>query len=239
MSDPIIARATNPTQYDLDDVAWESTAGLEFPIRSFIWSYIKQFTSAWSGKKIIDIGTGSGWLLKEASKVGASKLMGIEPSKKNFDSAKNLHPKIEILHVNLQNVSLGYEFDVALSVLSLSHIDDLVLAFEKISTLLNSDGELIMVVPDFEYYKTPRFDYKIVVSEIDENSYAISLTSAYGTLADIVRKTAVYTEEAKKHYMEHIETIPMKPTADLLAKMPRFQPFANQPIFNLLRFRKQ
>ena len=130
----IILRATNPSQYDLDGVSWEPTIGLESPMRVFIWKYLKPYSLNWQNKKILDIGAGSGWLLEEARKLGASKFTGIEPSKKNYEASKKLFPQIEMVNLPFEKFVPNEKYDVIVSILALSHILDIEMVFKKYLT---------------------------------------------------------------------------------------------------------
>ncbi len=55
--------ATNPAQYDSDELHWE-TETADSPMRQFFSSYLGKSLGNLSGKKIIDIGSGTGFLTK-------------------------------------------------------------------------------------------------------------------------------------------------------------------------------
>jgi 2-polyprenyl-3-methyl-5-hydroxy-6-metoxy-1,4-benzoquinol methylase len=234
----IISRASNPKQYDLDDVAWEADIGLESPVRVFIWDYLKKFSTDWKGRSVLDIGAGSGWLLEEARKLGAVRADGVEPSQKNFEASKKLFPKIRMFNSSLAEFVAGQEYDFVISVLALSHILDIEKAFQKISGMIKKGGEFIIVMLDYNYYKSSRFDYEIQMEDIDANTYAIYIRGKYGALADVVRKTELYPKIAEKVGLKHIETIPMKPSSSLISGMPQFNEVKDKVIFNLIHFIK-
>lgn len=234
----IISRAINPSQYDLSDVAWEPTEDLGSPIRIFIWEYLKKYTLNWRDKSILDVGAGSGWLVEEARKVGAKEAIGVESSKKNFEASKKLFPLIEMFNVPIEEYVASQKFDVIISILALSHTLDIKKAFDKISSALNTNGEFILIMLDYDYYKIPRFGYEVQTEDLDENTYAVSLKGEHGILADIVRKTSFLISEAEKAHLTYLETIPMKPSEILISSIPLFKEFKEYALFNLIRFKK-
>ena len=91
---------------------------------------------------------------------------------------------------------------------------------------------------DYDDYKIPRLSYKIHVQNIDEDSYAIHMNGQNGQLADIVRKNEVYIRNAEEVNFKHLETIPMKPSKELILAMPKYKAVENHTFFNLMRLQK-
>lgn len=235
--DPL-KRATDPHQYDLSDINWEKP-DVGTPRNSMLKEYLDKYMVSWRGKSVLDIGSGSGWLLEEALRAGAKRVAGIEPSMKSLILSKNLFPHISVTNVSFEDYQnhSGEKFDVALSIWTVCHMASVDLLFEKTSSLLNQHGELIIIVPDFEYYKLPRSDYKIEIRTIDSNQYVSEITRpGEGVLADIVRKNSVYVEAAQSQGLQLIEEIGMVPTENYIRIAPRYENFKNVPISQLLRF---
>jgi 2-polyprenyl-3-methyl-5-hydroxy-6-metoxy-1,4-benzoquinol methylase len=133
----LFQRATNPEQYDLEDLPWEKEGTTESPRTFFFWEYLQKYAPEWKEKDVLDIGCGNGWLLNEAVKLGAKSVLGVEPSNRNVALAKNHYPDIEIAQSAFENFDpKGKKFDVATSVMAFSHINNLDLAFDKLHEIL-------------------------------------------------------------------------------------------------------
>jgi 2-polyprenyl-3-methyl-5-hydroxy-6-metoxy-1,4-benzoquinol methylase len=235
----IFDRAVNPQQYDLEDQEWRRTEGLAESARTFFfWEYLQKYVPAWKGKTVLDVGAGSGWLLDEARKAGAERIVGIEPSSQHVALAKQIHPDIPVVQTTLEAFDDNSQtYDVISAIMCLSHMRDVKLAFHKMKLLLKPNGELFLVVPDYDYFKLPRHDYKVEMDEIDDDQYVVAITRPSGTIADIVRKNQVYIAAGEKEHLQLIEQVPMLPTEAYIAKAPKFANVKNRALTQLLRFK--
>jgi len=78
----IFDKATNSTQYD-ENIDWvRSDTSFGQLTNKPYWEYLKPYTSKWKGKDLLEIGSGTGWLLYLASEAGVHSAVGLEPSKK-------------------------------------------------------------------------------------------------------------------------------------------------------------
>jgi len=197
--------ATNPHQYDNKDTGWESVgSSIESPTRTQFWSYLRRQSSSWREKDIIDIGSGIGWLMDLVLKEGAKSVVGIEPSRRNCELARSLYPHVTSLNVSFEDYIPDRKFDVGFAVMSFVHIGDIDEAFKKISGFLNPRGELIAIVPDYDYFHTSR-NYDVTFEELDGEEYATLIKRPHGTLADIVRATEKYSRAAERYGMSLLE----------------------------------
>ena len=202
--------ATNPQQYDNKDTGWESVgASVESPTRTQFWSYLKRYSSSWREKDAIDIGSGIGWLVDLVLKEGARYVVGIEPSRRNCELARSMYPHVATLNISLDDYIPDQKFDVGFAVMSFVHIGDLDEAFKKISGFLNSRGELIAIVPDYDYFHASRNNYEVTFEELDDEEYATLIKRPHGTLADIVRATEKYSRVAERHGISLLENVPI------------------------------
>src|SRR3990167_3473733 len=143
-------RATDPFQYDLKETGWENEGvGLESPTRAHFWEYLKVYAKSWRGKKVLDVGSGIGWLINEVNKLGAIEAVGIEPSIKNVKLSKKYYPDTRTVNCRLEDFREKGKYDVIVGVMSFGHVADLDNAFEKVSDLLTPKGELVIIVPDY------------------------------------------------------------------------------------------
>ena len=135
--------------------------------------------------------------------------VGIEPSRRNCELARSLYPHVTSLNVSLEDYIPDQKFDVGFAVMSFVHIGDLDEALKKISGFLNSQGELIAIVSDYDYFHAQRNNYEVTFEELDDEEYATLIKRPHGTLADIVRATEKYSRVAEKYGMSLLEDIPI------------------------------
>ena len=98
------------------------------------------------GKKVLDLGCGTGNNCIKAIELGADYVMGIDVSKNMIDLAKKTNSDKKIVYENLaiENVStLNQKFDVVISSLAFHYIEDYDKLLKDIYELLNENGQLI------------------------------------------------------------------------------------------------
>jgi predicted RNA methylase len=73
----------------------------------------------WEGRSVLDIGTGTGWLVDRANRVGARSVVGIEPSEVNVAIGARLYPGTSLLNVSFEEFEpeLREGFDTVVSVM--------------------------------------------------------------------------------------------------------------------------
>ncbi|MBI4093505.1 class I SAM-dependent methyltransferase [Candidatus Kaiserbacteria bacterium] len=235
MNNPL-ERATNPKQYDAQDVDWgeEASSGRT----AFFWSYLKPYVERWRGKDLLEIGSGTGWLANEAVRIGAKSVTALEPSNKNSDLAKRSFPDVNIIHTSFEDFdSEGRKYDSVVSVMSISHIKNISNTFRKIRALMHDGGECILVIPDYTYFQTPRHGYAISKEVLSEREYAVSVTRPSGTIADVVRMRSLYVQHARDAGLDLIEAIPMKPVQEQIDQLPKYANVQASSIAHLFCFR--
>jgi 2-polyprenyl-3-methyl-5-hydroxy-6-metoxy-1,4-benzoquinol methylase len=236
----LLDRATDPHQYDNNsDAGWDEYGiGLQSPTRANFWEYLKPLVFAWKGKNILEIGSGTGWLLELAIKLGAKAVLGMDPSEKNFNLGEKLYPDAKLLNITFEEFSSQEKYDFIIALLSLVNIRDMGVAFKKIGSLLKPSGEFVAIVPDFDYYKKKRFGYKITLEEINSDEYVAMVERPEITTTSIVRTSRKYAQFATQSGLTLIEDKPLPPTELLMQKMPRYREIAGIPMARLLRFKK-
>jgi 2-polyprenyl-3-methyl-5-hydroxy-6-metoxy-1,4-benzoquinol methylase len=236
VSHDILSRATNPTQYDLGDVFWANETGLHSPSRRFFFNYLSKYRRSWKGKDILDVGCGAGWLLPLLKKAGAKTIEGVEPSKKNAKMASKTG--FIVYNKSFESFSVSKKYDVIVSVMAFGHISDLNAVFHKMNNLLQPNGKILLIVPDYIYFKTKRTGVEVKVKSLNRNEYAALVTREQGKIAEIVRKPIIYEKVASQSGFILEKLTPMLPTKVLIKASLRFSPFAKQPITQLLQFKK-
>lgn len=235
-----LERAVRPDQYELEDTAWAKESHGESTRAQFFLEYLRPYLDSWKGKKVLDIGAGTGWLVKQAMEHGATGAVGIDPSAANIKQGLAEYPKIDLELSSFEEYEAnGQKFDVIVGVMSFSHIKDVEAGFKKAAGMLESGGQIIIIVPDFDYNLTERFGYTIKKQPIDESSYAVEITRPTGTIADIVRKTGVYENAAQAAGMRLVKELGMLPTEKQIASAPKYASVKDMAITRLLEFKMQ
>ncbi len=234
----IYQRATNPKQYDLNDINWTHETS-DSPHRMFYYEYLQKYKDKWKNAKVLDIGSGLGWLLLKVSENGAQLVEGIEPSKNNYLTSKKQHPSLTVYNTDFENFETTKRYNIITGIMVFNHIADINKAFEKAYSLLEDRGELWIIIHEFYYAQTPRFGYEIEKEKINEDEYALKVDrKSWKIIADVVRKEEVYIKAAQKAGLKLIETTPITPTPELIKKIPQYAILKNTPTNRLLRFQK-
>jgi SAM-dependent methyltransferase len=236
-----ISQATNPKQYDAPGNTWHQAAVAESPRNTLLLEYLDRYIKSWKGKRFLDIGSGTGWVLDVAKNAGAARVLGIEPSERHVSISKQQFPDTEVIGASFEefNPAEGELFDKAISLWTLPHIKDLDAFFEKASSLLDQNGELLIVVPDYDYYIQPRHGYQMEIIDKPEGTYVMVTRPGEGTVADLVRPNPTYIAAAQKAGLERVEEVAMRPSDSYVASSPRYQEYYDVPVSQLLRFKKR
>lgn len=230
-------RATDPKQYDFDDLNYDGHT-INKPIRKFFFDYLSRYKQLWQNASILDIGTGSGWLLDALLKNGAKEVEGIEPSIKNISVSKELFPKIKIYNKSLEDFQPNKKYDIVIGVMSFSHIADLESTFKKIKKMLKTTGELQLIIPNYDYFRKKKPYREILkIEEMNPEEYILLQKRHFGTIADIIRKPEVYEKNAIQEGFKCLESVQLQPNQELISKEPRYEQVKDDTIAHLLRFR--
>ncbi len=98
------------------------------------------------GKKVLDLGCGSGNNCAKAVELGATYVLGTDVSKNMIDLAKkiNTNDKIEYRILAIEDISsLNQKFDVVISSLAIHYVEDYDKFLKDIYELLEDNGQLI------------------------------------------------------------------------------------------------
>lgn len=230
-------RAVDPHQYDFPDVHWETETGLESPTRKFLFDVLQPYRHLWVGKDVLDVGCGTGWLLELLRKDGAKILDGFDPAASNIKIAHHLFPKLEVKRSDLEHFQTIRQYDYIVSSMVFMHLSNPDDAFKKLSVLLRPDGEIHIIVPDYDYFRKPRHDKRATYEQLNGDEYVGFVDRPQGLLADIIRKTTVYEHAAQTTKLALVEDVAQCPTEEMIRSLPRFKPFRDIPIARLLRFK--
>jgi SAM-dependent methyltransferase len=243
-SEEVFAQATDPRQYDGDSgTGWDGNAGAREArarINNYL-HYLEPFTVKWAGRSVLDVGAGTGWLVDCANRAGAGSVVGLEPSESNVAIGARLYPGARLLNLSFEEFEpeLGERFDTVVSVMAFGHIADLHYAFEKVGRLLRAkDAEVLLVVPEYDYFIRPRNGYRNVLVFQREPDVALqmSVKSDGSALADIIRRSSVFYEAAQRVGLQVTDDIPMPPTRAYMDAVPRYRENGGVSMTRLLRF---
>lgn len=233
----LLVMATNPDHYDSDQVDWSKEGeGLQSPNRRHYWSYMQPYIADWEGKELLDIGAGTGWLCDAALREAhVQTAIGVEPARKSIELAHSLYPQVEMIAAAFEDFQTDRKFDIAVSVMSLLHMNPLEDVLQKISDLLKSEGQLYAVVPDYDYFRSTRKGRTPLIEELAPGEAVTAVEREYGTVADIVREIYRYQEAAQATGLILEEVIPMPPSPEQFAKYPELR---QVNVTHFLRFKK-
>ena len=96
-----------------------------------------------NGKKVLDLGCGSGERCLDYLRLGAASVTGIDISSKMLDAARKEHsdPKITYINMAMEDIgSIDDTFDVVISSLALHYVDDFSGVAENVYRLLSDGG---------------------------------------------------------------------------------------------------
>jgi len=175
---------------------------------------ILSFVNNPNGKKLLDIGSGSGELLYFAKKAGFD-VLGIEPNKGYAEFCKN-KLSLPIFNGTYEEADIKEsEYDVIFMNEVLEHMPDPMSVLRDIHSFLKTDGIVIVNVPDIEIGKhspLKRFHYAhiynynhICLKKIIEKSKYKILNKKTSTTSIIARKSNIVSNDIqydlKKNYL--------------------------------------
>lgn len=236
MAKSLLEQTTDPSQYDR--IRWEELGGEDAPFRVQLRFYLEGSIEDLSGKTVLDIGSGAGHWFNFLKKHGASRVVGIEPSKRNIRLARQTGLDFEIINSALQDAQIQEQFDAVFSVYVLDYVPDVCEAFRKILSLLKIGCFAYIIVADKEYQLTDRFDYRVESSPIDDDQVAVVTHRSSGTWSYVARAPGYYVERAQDIGLGLHKHVPLRFTEEYLAAEPKFREVADKVFAHLFVFRK-
>ena len=127
----------------------------------------------WKGKKVLDIGCGTGEFAYLAAKHKAAEVLGIDYSARAIAIASKLHPQKNLSFKCLSAENVTGRFDVITAIGTLEHFDKPFAALKRFRGMLRAGGSIIVVSPN---WSNPRgymlmtlkhlFDAKITLADL-------------------------------------------------------------------------
>ena len=122
-------------------------------------------------KNILEIGSGTGILLKELSKIFTEKsFYGLDPHQRGFYNYEKISKKISnnnlfITHDELENFSPKESYDLIFSFNVFEHLEDQKIYIEKIDNFLKKGGKSIILCPNYDFPYEPHFIIPIIYNK--------------------------------------------------------------------------
>ncbi len=158
MVDPIpsnekLEKLYNSAEYFAEHMSYDYSTLSENRINALIkentsyhLKHLKRFLDL-TGKKVLEIGCGGGFLLKGLQQEGA-EVKGLETSNASVDFI-NKKLKLSVQNANFETVEFNDKFDLIILNHVLEHFVHVLPALQKIESNLNKGGLLYLRVPDF------------------------------------------------------------------------------------------
>jgi len=232
----LVKKATNPKQYDSYELNYGKEKETPSPVRQVFQYHLKKHLGNLTGKKVIDIGSGTGHLSKLLFELGAKEVYGIEPSRRNVGVSEKFFPKMFVIKKALKDVKIEKVFDIAIIILTLEHMKNLNSAFSKITKLIKTHGLLYVIAGDKKYNTTKRFGYRLKITGLNNDEVIVTTKRMYGTMYDIFRPVSNFIKAAEKTGFSFKKHIPITPTKKLIRTKPKYTQFVGKAIAHLLIF---
>ena len=146
-------KATNPEQYDSPEMNWQILGAEE--ARQYFRDELDVFVESGllEGKKVLDIGSGTGQLFNWLKQKGASSVTGIDPATKNIAISTEKYPWATSIVATLSDFAKNSTetFDLAIAILVFEHIQDLNTAFRDVNRLLENKGRFYLFICDKDF----------------------------------------------------------------------------------------
>ncbi len=128
---------------------------------------------SWKGKRVLDIGCGTGELAYLIAKKGVKEVLGVDYSNEAIAIAQETYQQKNLRYECVDVSSIKDSFDVITLVGVLEHIDEPFVLLKKLKALLKPKGSIIVTCPN---WSNPRgyillalkhlFDAKITLADI-------------------------------------------------------------------------
>jgi len=105
----------------------------------------------WKGKTVLDVGCGTGNLVRGIVAKGATRVIGLDYADPAIQEAKSIpYPdNVEFLTADIMSWTQPVQFDVILTLGTMEHLDEPDKFLEKISAFLADDGVILIACPHF------------------------------------------------------------------------------------------
>ena len=122
-------------------------------------------------KNVLEIGSGTGILLKELSNIFENKTFyGLDPHKRGFDSyekisKKNSNKNLKIFNDDFEKFNQKEGYDLIFSFNVFEHLVDQLSYINKTYEFLNEDGKSVILCPNYDFPYEPHFVIPIIINK--------------------------------------------------------------------------
>lgn len=226
----LLARATDPRQYDAPDMDWTPEGGADAPWPRFVRERLEPILGPLDGRTTLDVGCGTGHLALLFARLGARRMVGLEPSARHAATADRLHPDLDVVRGGLPQAPFRRVFDVAVAVLSMEHQRSIEAGYDAVAALLAPGGRFVAVTGDPEFHRTPRWGLTLETHERPDGSLLVATTYPVGTVHDVIRPPAHYERAARAAGFTAVASTAMIPDEALMRRDGKWRAFAGRPV---------
>jgi len=230
--------ATDPRQYDRPRVRWDEEGLANSPTRLHMHYHLRRHLPRLDHRDVLDVGSGTGHLSRLLFQLGARRVFGIEPSRRNVRASRRFFPRVRVYPSTLEKAKVRERFEIAVVVMALEHSRDIERSFRRIRDLLEPGGNLYAVVGGFRYHASPRFGEPLQRRRFADGSIVVGVARPFGVLYDIIRPLRLYRQAAHRAGLRLREQIPLRPSPPLLHAQPKYRLYRRHAINRLLIFER-
>jgi len=105
----------------------------------------------WSGKIVLDVGCGTGTLVRGIADKGAARVVGLDYAEPAIQEAKGIPSpgSVEFVTADIMSWSPPVRFDVIVTLGTLEHLDEPAKFLKRMTEFLAKDGQILIACPHF------------------------------------------------------------------------------------------
>ena len=103
----------------------------------------------WKGKKVLDVGCGTGNFAREVAKKDAKYVLGIDYADEAIKIAEKNNKLKNLEFKKLDVIKLNEKFDIIVSIGTIEHMDNPMTIIRKLKKCLNKNGKIILTTPNW------------------------------------------------------------------------------------------
>jgi len=103
----------------------------------------------WKGKRVLDVGCGTGNFAREIAKKDAKYVLGIDYADEAIKIAEKNNKEKNLKFKKLDVIKLDEKFDIIVSIGTIEHMDNPIKIIKKLKSCLNKNGKIILTTPNW------------------------------------------------------------------------------------------
>lgn len=103
----------------------------------------------WKGKRVLDVGCGTGNFAREVAKKDAKYVLGIDYADEAIKIAEKNNKEKNLKFKKLDVIKLDEKFDIIVSIGTIEHMDNPIKIIKKLKSCLNKNGKIILTTPNW------------------------------------------------------------------------------------------